>query len=554
MPDAQTLWSGVPMPWSAFGKTATAMAYSAFAAQDLTMGLERYSRDFFRCFVNASAIFSGVEASRLPFRPPLESIEAHSRLFETNLGLGHRGLVEILRSARALGLGETERALAAWRRTLSGEPGETIDAYAARSARVARCLVDDYPAAVEAVAEDYGFHFERGQNPLVLETDRFFLYRIVPTDSTVATDQGAKPLLILPPYVLGSGILAFLPGERRSYAHAFANQGVPTYIRIQKPIATTEAVQIMTPEEDCDDTRSMCETLMKAHGRPVTLNGYCQGGYTALINLLSGELDGLVDAMITCVSPMDGTRSDGLAGFLAALPPEFNDLAYGTKVLPSGNRVADGDLMGWIYKLKSIEQENPLSVFCRDLGAFASKDGPGTISKSAAGITYWLATSRQDLPLPITRVSYASYLEPISRDGTLPVKLFGRKLELPRLAAKGIRWLICYGERDDLVEKDVALAPTEHVRAEVTEFPRGHVAIATSWSHPESECALHTVFGKGYRGPVRYQLDLDALGRQREASASRPATGGTRKKAAPTDASPSKPARPATRRSKASKP
>jgi hypothetical protein len=44
----------------------------------------------------------------------------------------------------------------------------------------------------------------------------------------------------------------------------------------------------------------------------------------------------------------------------------------------------------------------------------------------------------------------------------------------------------------------------------VTPFPKGHVAIATSWSNPTSACALHTRFGdKNYRGPVRYQLDLD---------------------------------------------
>ena len=37
------------------------------------------------------------------------------------------------------------------------------------------------------------------------------------------------------------------------------------------------------------------------------------------------------------------------------------------------------------------------------------------------------------------------------------------------------------------------------------------MAIATSWSYPQSACALHTRFGDGnYRGPVRYHLDLDA--------------------------------------------
>lgn len=89
--------------------------------------------------------------------------------------------------------------------------------------------------------------------------------------------------------------------------------------------------------------------------------------------------------------------------------------------------------------------------------------------------------------------------------------LFGRKLNFKRLKEKKVKWLICYGKKDDLVEKETALAPLDYIEAEVSAFPKGHVAIAVSWSNPKSMCALHTRFGdKNYRGPVRYQLDLDA--------------------------------------------
>jgi hypothetical protein len=55
------------------------------------------------------------------------------------------------------------------------------------------------------------------------------------------------------------------------------------------------------------------------------------------------------------------------------------------------------------------------------------------------------------------------------------------------------------------------LAPLEHLdNVEVTPFPKGHGAIATSWSDPDSACALHPRFGTGYRGPGRFQLDLEA--------------------------------------------
>jgi len=311
--------------------------------------------------------------------------------------------------------------------------------------------------------------------------------------------------------VLGTNVLAFLPNDKKSYVHCFANKGIPTYIRIMKDIATTPAFQLMTGEDDARDTRLFCELLKKKHGRPVTLNGYCQGGFSALCNILSGELDGLVDALITCVSPMDGTCSKGLSTFLKNLPPRFNDLAYGTKTLPNGNKVADGKLMGWVYKLKAIQDEYPLVSFYRDI-MMLSADGssPGKFNKTAVAINYWLTYERNDLPLAITKMSFDSYNTPITREGTLPVRLFNRELNLKRMKEKKIKWLICYGENDDLVEKETALAPLDYLDAEVTVFPKGHLAIATSWSNPSSEFALHKRFGENnYRGPVLYQLDLD---------------------------------------------
>ena len=166
--------------------------------------------------------------------------------------------------------------------------------------------------------------------------------------------------------------------------------------------------------------------------------------------------------------------------------------------------------MGWVYKLKSIEDESPIAAFYRDLMMFGRQDGDHVkISKTAAAINYWLNNERNDLPLSITQMSFDSYNIPITEDGTLPIKLFGEKLNLKRLQEKRIKWLICYGENDDLVEKETALAPVDYIDAEITAFPKGHVAIATSWSHPDSACALHTRFGeKNYRGPVRFQLDL----------------------------------------------
>jgi hypothetical protein len=116
-------------------------------------------------------------------------------------------------------------------------------------------------------------------------------------------------------------------------------------------------------------------------------------------------------------------------------------------------------------------------------------------------------------------MSFASFTTPITNDGTLPVRLFGKDLNLKRIKEKKIPWQICYGEKDDLVESPAALAPLDYIKVETTPFPKGHVAIATSWSHPGSEYPLHGTFGENnrYRGPVKFHLDLTAKGKAQKA-------------------------------------
>lgn len=488
--------------------------YQLFSAsQAYLAGLSKYSSDFMIPYLISTGYFKEVEDKKLAATSPLDSLLDYMKLLDFNMDLFNRGMFASLKSINGYNQFEMSSFIAALYNTFLNLNGENLGTFAQRQARLMELVTSAYPEAIEAIEPEYGFHFERGNHKLMAETDRFFLYRISPTDKKVETQKDGKPVIILPPYVLGANILGFLPGENRSYAHGFANQGIPTYMRILKDIETTVPLQVMTGEDDARDTRLFCETVMKSHGKPVTLNGYCQGGFSALCNLLSGELDGLVDAFISCVAPMDGTRSKGLADFLKSLPKRFNDLSYGYKTLPSGNQVADGKLMGWVYKIKSIEHETPIPAFYRDLMMFARQKEKGKnvqISKTAAALNYWLNNERNDLPMEITKMSFASYNVPITSDGTLPVKLFGRKLNIKRLKEKRIPWLICYGEHDDLVEKDTALAPLDYIEAEVTPFPKGHVAMATSWSDPQSACALHTRFGEGnWRGPIRFQLDLD---------------------------------------------
>ena len=481
------------------------------AASYFTEGLQSYGDEFVRPLIAASQLFAQVEAERLMWRTPQETCNSYLKLLNLNLDLMTRYTQGTLTTLDQFNRNRLDEFFAACMASLF-DPGSTkLENFLYEQKEVLKRVVEEYPKAVKAIEPEYGFHFERYQDSLVAETDRFILRKVHPSDGAIKTDEGMKPVLIIPPFVLGANILSFLPAEGKIYAHAFANRSIPTYIRIMKDIQETPAVQIKSLEDDALDTKLFCEILSARHKKPVTVNGYCQGGLSAVCNILSGALDGLVDALITCVAPMDGTRSQGLGKFLNDLPQEFNDLAYGTKTLSSGNRVADGHLMGWIYKLKSIEDSGPIIAFFRDIMMLSGKgDKPVRINKTVAAINYWLQNERSDLPMAVTKMSYKSYNTPVTEDGTLPVEVFGKKLNFKGISEKKISWLLCYGESDDLVEKQVALAPLEYIDVEVTPFPKGHVAIATSWSHPDSACALDTVFGENYRGPVRFQLDLDA--------------------------------------------
>ena len=480
------------------------------ATQAYTNGLYSYYFNFMAPYWVALNSFQAMEKTKLINHGTDETARDYLELFQFNLEIAKKGLLSSLRTVNHFHARELEKAISAWINTLFDRKGEDISSYTQRLSRLMEVLTYHYPEVIRAIEPEFGFHFDDGGYLKVAETDRFYLYQVLPWKNKTQVRQKSKPILIIPPYVLGASIVAFLPGEDKSYTHCFANQGIPTYIRIMKDINTTPAVQITTGEDDCLDTRYFCEIIKARHGKPVTLNGFCQGGFVALLSLLSGKLDGLVDAFITCVAPIDGTRSTALVEYLEHIPERFRDLGYALKAMPSGHQVVDGKVMSWVYKLKSMGREAPIFTFYRDLKMF---DAPNVdevkISKTSAALNYWLIYERNDLPRDICQLSFDSFTKPITSDGTLPVKLFGQELNFRRLKEMNMKWLLCYAEEDDLVDKEAALAPLDYVDVEVTVFPKGHGAIATSWSLPTSECALHKCFRDGYRGPVRYQLDLD---------------------------------------------
>jgi poly(3-hydroxyalkanoate) synthetase len=469
--------------------------------------------DFMEPSLNTQRAFMEAEWNKLQQESTGNDSGNFLELLQLNNDLAHRAMKSAMETIIDYQQRFQNEGISAWQNTLCNNEKEGLANFFQRKKESAEVVLNSLPQAIRDIKAEYGFHFGDGSNSRIDETDRFVLYQVLPLNKKVKTNPDGKPVLIIPPYVLGPNILSFLPGEQRSYVHSFADQGVPTYIRIVKDINQHPAVQTMTGEDDALDTRRFCELLKEKHEKAVTLNGFCQGGYIALCTLLSGELDDLVDSLITCVTPMDGTRSPSFVNFMDRIPPSHKGLEYAMKTLPNGNRVIDGKIMSWVYRLKSIEDENPVTKYFQDLAIYGRTRDP-VISKIASAINYWLTYDRTDLPVAITKMSYDSYTKPVDKEGNLPVTLFGRTLNFKHIKDKNIHFLIAYAENDDLITKETAMAPLDYIEAEVTIYPKGHGGIATSWSVPTSECAHHTCFlgesgRRKLRGIVRYHLDLE---------------------------------------------
>lgn len=509
-------------PTTIFNQSEKALesAMHAFETSHLFFnGMIKYLDIFFEPLPNALNSF--LNAEKINPANTRKDLNDFTELMEWNMALAEKNFRTGFEEFNRYSIERMDGWTSAWMDYAEGND-EGLRKFFHNESSTMKHLMTSIDSAITDVEDHFGFKFhDRNLYRKITDTERFDLYQVLPSIQGVEIRESGKPVLLIPPYVLGPNILAFLPDEGRSYAHGFANKGIPTYIRVVKNINEHPAVQTMRGEDDVLDTRFFCEYLNDKHGKPVTLNGYCQGGFMAMTGILTGELDNYVDSLITCVAPLDGTRSSGLTSFINSLPSRYRRLEYATKVLENGNPVIDGKLMGWVFKLKNMEKESPVASMMSDIIMLKSRSSDNKpVPRIAAAINRWICGDRTDLPLDICRMSFLSYTEPVDSEGNLPFELFGRKLNIKHIEKMGINFQICYAEKDDLVEKMSALAPLDFINAEITAFPKGHGAIATSWSKPDSPCPLDGEFN-GFRGPVKFHLDMeekiDAISRRNAA-------------------------------------
>ena len=403
---------------------------------------------------------------------------------------------------------QLEEGMRALINTVSHAEGEKLAGFMRREAEVMEAVAN-FNEQIEKIKDEFGFHFHSQHYELVHETDAFHLYQVLPLKKDVKVRKNLKPMLLVPPYMLGVHILSFLPHENKSYAHAFANEGIPTYVRVVKDILTNEKVQAMTPEGDCDQTVELCTKIKELNGgKKVTLNGTCQGGYICLMNILSGKLQDVCDALITNVTPIDGTYSEAICG----MPNMHHDFI--TTTLPSGKKVANGYLLSLGMRMVAIDRETPLVKVLDQASLHRSTDlNPG---KTPAALFRWLLRERVHLPLEIAKMSSTTFREPIAEDGTLPVQLYGKPLNMKGLIDLKVPWYQNYAIKDDLVTPACATSGNKYLEGsnivESVAFFGGHVAILTS---PHGKKAPVTgefvdANGKQARGPVKFQVDISS--------------------------------------------
>mgnify|MGYP001202722538 FL=1 len=436
---------------------------------------------------------------------PLSMLEAFE-IVEHNVGMARKGMAGMQGKMADYAFDQVEEGTRAFLNTVLKADGEKLGGYMRREAEIMES-VSNFNEQIEAIADEFGFQFNTPNYKLVHETDAFELYQVLPLKAGVEVRKDLKPVILVPPYMLGVHILSFLPFEGKSYSHAFANEGIPTYVRVVKDIMTNEKVQTLTPEQDCEQTRQLCAKAMELNdGKKVTLNGTCQGGYISLMNILSGKLKDVCDALITNVTPVDGTYSDAISG----MPTMHHDFI--TTTLPSGNKVANGYLLSLGMRFVAIDRETPLVKVLDQVSLHRATDlNPG---KTPAALFRWLLKERVHLPLAIANMSSHTFQDPIADDGTLPVQLFDQPLNIKKLVDLNVPWYQNYAIKDDLVTPPCATAGNKFLEGwnglESVAFFGGHVAILTS---PYAKKAPVTgtfkdANGKDSRGPVKFQMDI----------------------------------------------
>jgi hypothetical protein len=333
----------------------------------------------------------------------------------------------------------------------SGDPDKIIEVQK-EAQNIFSIMLEENPALLREVADDVGFHVEDQEAyQLFLETPRAKVYQVFPNKEGIAVNNDLEPVLIETPPMLGSIAGALNPKEGYSYAHMYANQGIPTYVVLYDNVNENDETRDMGLAEWRDDIVVSANALRERHGRPVTLAAICQGALLSFQALSSSEtqeqLNGSIGHFIQEVPPNDQTVDPLLQASLEEIPEsmrELPELAPFPMSLPTIRMRAQG-----LHPLKNM------------VSAFKKAERKGPMSKFEASQQYWLGGWGESMPLELVRSGAKGLNAPISNEGALPVELDSEQLNMMNMFASNedFEWDIFTGDRDTVVHPDSALAP-----------------------------------------------------------------------------------------------
>ena len=109
---------------------------------------------------------------------PLSIMEA-LEIVEHNVGLTRKGLSGMQGKLADYAFDQIEEGTRAFLNTILRTEGETLSGYMRREAEVMEA-VSNFTEQIEAIGEEFGFHFNTPAYKLVHETDAFELYQVLP--------------------------------------------------------------------------------------------------------------------------------------------------------------------------------------------------------------------------------------------------------------------------------------------------------------------------------------------------------------------------------------
>jgi hypothetical protein len=333
------------------------------------------------------------------------------------------------------------------------------------------------PDLMEEAKEATGFAVENPlEYTLLMETPRAKIWQVLPLEEGVEVDDSRKPVLLVSPFMLEDRIMAIDPHGGMSFAHQFANEGIPTYvIRFDNP-NDNEATRDMTGEEFTEDLAAAASTIKQKHGRSVALQTVCQGAYLSLLAMCTGRLHDSVDAFTQIVPPNGQTVDPILQESLQRIPASDRGQLPKMNPFPASASTLS-------MQLNNLQ--NPVSNVISAVNT--AKKGP--MSTSAAAMGVWLESHAiRSMPREMVQLTLEGAMKGVTPEGGLPQTLFGQELSLETMREK-IRWGIFAGGRDTVVHKDSAVLPEVIFKDNplpnltvVVDENAGHVSFLTAYT------------------------------------------------------------------------